>query len=339
MPPAGLGKGTYLGRARSLCARGEALGGSLVTWCAALLAIAWDTDSLEEAILLGASVLDESIGAAHRWAGGMSEGELEPLAADGARMQLAWGEAIVAAESLARVALPGEVLVDGEVRALRAGQLALLGSRAAVDGGRRVRGWRLDVSQPWRSPVETGIGFSIGAEATDPHAAVLTNGANEVGRGSPEATQETDAIEFSVEEPSTAEVIEIIEASAAEAPEPKTSDGAAPPEHNQTMERVRTLVDGGHPAEAGEVLADLRRLRARADEAPASTRCQTALALAMTLAIAGRPEEALLDTLEALARAREAQDPKALRACTALLVKLYAAAGRGEEAAALRESE
>ena len=58
----------------------------------------------------------------------------------------------------------------------------------------------------------------------------------------------------------------------------------------------------------------------------------------MTLALAGRAEEALLEALDALARAREADDAKAVGACMALLAKLYAAAGTTGEAAALRES-
>ncbi len=57
----------------------------------------------------------------------------------------------------------------------------------------------------------------------------------------------------------------------------------------------------------------------------------------MTLSIAGRPEEALLEALDALARARDAHDRKAIGACTALLAKLYAAAGFAGAATRLRE--
>ena len=63
MPPAGLlpgPEGPYLSRARSICARGEALGGRLVAWSAALLAMAWDTDSIEEAFELATSLREES---------------------------------------------------------------------------------------------------------------------------------------------------------------------------------------------------------------------------------------------------------------------------------------
>jgi len=58
----------------------------------------------------------------------------------------------------------------------------------------------------------------------------------------------------------------------------------------------------------------------------------------MAFAISGRPEEALLEVLDALARARELQDAKAVGACMALLAKLYAGAGRSGEAGALRDA-
>jgi hypothetical protein len=60
------------------------------------------------------------------------------------------------------------------------------------------------------------------------------------------------------------------------------------------------------------------------------------MVLAMRLAAAARPEDALIETLDALARAREGGDPKALAACYALLAKLYAAGGRVDAAGELR---
>src|ERR1019366_10515869 len=167
MPPAGLlpgPEGPYLSRARSMCSRGEALGGRLVAWSAALLAIAWDSESMEEAMLMATSIQEESMSQERAWACGMAEGELEQLAPDGARMQLAWGEALLSAAQLARVARAGEVLVDGDVRALRAGQLSLIGARSATDAGQRVRGWRLDLEHPWKRGA-AGFEFREGSDA------------------------------------------------------------------------------------------------------------------------------------------------------------------------------
>ncbi len=273
MPPAAMSpgpEGGYLSRARSLCARGEALGGRLVAWSAAIAAMAWDTDSIEEAVLLATSMVqvsttppgggrgdqvsttppgcgravEEARSEERAWAVGIAEGELEPLAPDGARMQLAWGQALLLATTLSRVARGGEVLVDGEVPALRTGRLSVLGARTATDQGLLVRGWRLDLGQPWK-------------------------------------------------------------------PAPPASVVASPPVLRGEPSRI----------EEGGTL---------------SSRCHAALALAMTLSTEGRAADALLEALDALARAREASDPKAIDACTALLAKLYSGAGHPSAAAALR---
>ena len=341
MPPAGVSpgpEGAYLTRARSMCARGEALGGRLVAWSAALLAMAWDPDSIEEALLLGASVREESLSLERSWSSGMAEGELEPLSPEGARMQLAWGDALVSAASLARIAKPGELLVDGDVRALRAGQLTLLGARAATDAGQRVRGWRLDIEHPWKRSAETGV---AGADATDRYF-VFPQQDESPAPPDLGTTQETPIADFSTEDFSAYDVLEIVDASVAddlallaELEQPEKSD-----RHPviSLADRVRKLARGGQGSDPGDVLSDVRRARGRVEGAPPATRCQAALALAMTLAIAGRPEEALLEALDALARAREGQDPKAVGACMALLAKLYSSAGMTGEAAALRES-
>jgi hypothetical protein len=98
---------------------------------------------------------------------------------------------------------------------------------------------------------------------------------------------------------------------------------------------VRRLALGEEGIAAADALPELRRAREAAESGPPAARCQAALALAMTLSLAQRPEDALLEALDALARAREADDAKAVAACTALLAKLYVATGRTEEASAL----
>jgi hypothetical protein len=307
MPPAGITPGpdgTYLARARSLCARAEALGGQLVAWSAALLAVAWDVDSMEEAVMLAVSVRQGTSSIERAWAGGVAEGDIEPLAPDGQRMHLAWGEALLAAVSLARIARAGEVLVDGDVRALRATQLSLQGARSSTDSGQRVRGWRLDLNHPWK-----------------------VNG--------------TGA--FSSNEASTEDVLQIVE----RASEPPVHADDSPPPSRAVpggsravplAEHVRALKENDSSGFGVEALTDLRRTRALAEGGTATARCQAALALSMTLCLAGRSEEALLEGLDALARAREAQDPRAIDASMALLAKLYASAGYADAAAALRDA-
>jgi hypothetical protein len=333
-------EGTYIARARSLFSRGEALGGQLVAWSAALLAVAWDPDSMEEAVHLATSLREEAKTQERGWAAGLAEGELDLLASDGARMHLAWGPALLSAASLARIARAGEVLVDGDVRALRAGQLALLGARAATDSGQRVRGWKLDLDHPWKRGV-------AGVPPAVPPPLPPAARARAASRSDVEATLETPAMDFSDEELSSAEVLQIVETTVsplAGGASPLAGEAsAAPPASEERTgtriaERVRKLARGDQDTDAIEALAELRRARAAAEGSPPAARCQAALALAMTLAIAGRPEEALLEALDALARAREAQDTKAVGACMALLAKLYSGVGRSGEATALREA-
>ena len=305
-----------------MCSRGEALGGRLVAWSAGVLAIAFDDDAIEEAVTLAATVGELAPSAERAWSGGIAEGELEPLAPDGQRMHLAWGEALLAATGLARVARAGEVLVDGDVRALRAGQLALIGARSSTDAGRRVRGWRLDLDRPWKRGSADG-------EWVD--AANRAVAASVVGAGG----EERISASF-IEEVSTAQVLEIIDAAGAPSG-PSTGAGASSRPPGLTLaDRVRALSIRDQGSDPVVALTDLRKARSQAAEGPAAARCQIALALAMALSIAGRPEEALLDALDALACARETKEPKAVGACIALLSRLYANAGFPDAATKLR---
>ena len=62
---------------------------------------------------------------------------------------------------------------------------------------------------------------------------------------------------------------------------------------------------------------------------------RSVLALGLALAAANRPDEALLEGLDALARAREGGDVRAIAACLAFLAKLYGRVEMGLDAAAL----
>jgi hypothetical protein len=298
MSPGGLPpgpEGTYLSRARALCARGEALGARLVAWSAAVFALAWDPDSIEEAIELAISVRDEARSPSRAWACGLAEGELEPLAAHDSRAGLAWGEALLTAASLARIAKPGDVLVDGDVRAVRAGQLQLTGIRAATDAGRRVRGWQLHLELPWK--VAEDIAPDIGSDRPPP--------------------------EDDEEEVSSAEILQIIE---------EVHPFDVPPRRTEADVSVRRMLRSASVASAVDALPVLRRARTDADLQSPADRCRTSLALALALSMAGRHDEALLEALDALARAREQGTSEPFEACRALLAKLYGQTGRVEAA-------
>jgi hypothetical protein len=278
--PATFTEVSYLVRARALCATAEGLGARLIGWSAAVLALAWDADGMREALEVVSGLRSERRALEESWACGIAQGALELLSPEGLRMHLAWGEPLLVAASLARIARPGEVLIDGDVAAVRSGGLGLTGSRSASDGGRRVRGWQLDLDQPWR---------------TLP----------------PDAPESSDApTKPWLEELASADVLELIEAGQVE----KRARSPREDPDIGRLERERRGAEGGVPAE----------------------RCRASIALALGLAEVGRPEDALIETLDALARAREGGDPKALAACYALLAKLYATVGKIDAAGELR---
>lgn len=101
-------------------------------------------------------------------------------------------------------------------------------------------------------------------------------------------------------------------------------------------ERVRAL-SRLKRGEIGDALRVLRRVR-HAPDASAQARCQTSLALGIAYAASSRFEESLLEGLSALARAREAGDPRGIHASLAFLARLYHAMQRTEEASQLREA-
>jgi hypothetical protein len=101
-------------------------------------------------------------------------------------------------------------------------------------------------------------------------------------------------------------------------------------------ERMRALARLGR-GDIGDALRVLRRTRAQLDPSDQRRRCQTSLALGVALSVAGRPEDALLEGLDALARARQTQDHRGTQACLAFLTKLYASVSRKDEAERLRK--
>jgi hypothetical protein len=106
--------------------------------------------------------------------------------------------------------------------------------------------------------------------------------------------------------------------------------------------KVRTGEGRGGLADRLDAMADLargetadaiRRLEAAADKARrdgSRDRCRASLALAVALAAGGRPEDALFQALDALARARETEDLRGEQATLRFLSQLAGLAGRPE---------
>jgi hypothetical protein len=112
----------------------------------------------------------------------------------------------------------------------------------------------------------------------------------------------------------------------------KWSEGLmATGEKDNFAERMRAMarLSSGR---VGDALRALGTARKNADATTPTKRCQAALALAVGFAFAGRTDEALLEGLDALARAREGKDDRAARACLAFLAKLYTSVGRTADA-------
>ena len=97
------------------------------------------------------------------------------------------------------------------------------------------------------------------------------------------------------------------------------------------VERVRALSELREGKRSGAV-AVLRDACDRARSLPAVERSRCHLAYALGLARAARPFEALIEAIEALARAREASETNAESACLAFLRLLYEGQARSDAA-------
>jgi len=319
----------YLPRARALTARAEALGAKLVAWSALTLAFAWEVDQIESAIQLAAPAVSDrgdadGEGPEEAWACGIAQGEMEPFATGGeSRGDLAWGQALVISLTLARIARAREVLLHESVKA--ADRMRLLDVRAASDGGFAVRGIRLDTSDPWR-PVRTDSRPPPPPNSTFPPIPPMP-----VVRYRTPSTFDMEEVD---PDALAARLMQLtkdaLQGSDADTME-RWSDGLRQPgEKDSFAERMRAVARMSR----GRVGDALRRLReSRTEDASSAVRCQESLALAVGLAFAGRPDEALLEGLDALARARDSVDDKAIAACMAFLAKLFASVNHTEDAA------
>jgi hypothetical protein len=100
-------------------------------------------------------------------------------------------------------------------------------------------------------------------------------------------------------------------------------------------ERMRAMARLGR-GDIGDALRVLRRTRAQLDPQDHRLRCQTSLAMGVALSVAGRPQEALLEAMDALARARQIGDERGAKACLAFLAKLYTSVEKIDDAEKLR---
>ncbi|WP_438007864.1 hypothetical protein WME89_03580 [Sorangium sp. So ce321] len=152
------GAETYLTRALALKKRAEALGATLCAWSAQTFSFEFTPEDIEEAVLLAALAAEDA--AVHpdaRFAAGIAQGEMTYVGEAGRFTALSWGQPLLVAVMLARIALPGDVLLDPALPAVLSGELMTLGLHRGIDGARRVRGLRLDAQQPLRRQVVESV--------------------------------------------------------------------------------------------------------------------------------------------------------------------------------------
>ncbi|AUX20080.1 hypothetical protein SOCEGT47_005430 [Sorangium cellulosum] len=148
------GDESYLARAIALKKRAEALGATLCAWSAQTFSFEFAPDDIEEAVLLSAlAAEDATVPPDARFAAGIAQGDMTYVGEAGRFSALSWGQPLLVAVMLARIALPGDVLLDPALPAVRSGELMTLGTHRGIDGSRRVRGLRLDAQQPLRRQV------------------------------------------------------------------------------------------------------------------------------------------------------------------------------------------
>ena len=297
------GGARYLERALTTKKRAEAHGATLCAWSAWSFAFAFDPDELEEALTLATIAFeDRSLGV------GAAEGEMSAVGERGSLAGLAWGLPLVTAGALSRAAGGGEVLIDEEMFARRAGEIEALGFRGE---GERIK--RLVLASQPQSPVDDRP--EVRLLLSEPPPFIPT------AEPVPASLRQTDPVTELAKRALLQGDVRALEQLIAELRESG--------EHADLVERMSGFV----ALRRGATADALRRLRAATEaiKEPAQ-QARARLAYGVALASAGRSESALLEALEALARAREARDTYGEHACALFLARLSAAAGHASAA-------
>jgi hypothetical protein len=296
--------------ASALVRRAAPLGGRIAAWQPGGVAFDFPEDAVEDALELAAGeTLPQHVAA------GIAQGEIETLVAEGVIIGLALGPALERASALARTGRSGEVLLDPKLPAVLSGEIPTSGARQGTFGKQRVRGVRLD-----REAHGTSIPPSRRAEHLSvlPRPVSIRPGALADVDAEPEAVREAvEALKRRDFDSITRLVTELRE----RGEQLSLAD---------RLEAMTSLARG----ETSDALRVLRSGRARAQQKSLAERSRAALALAVGLAAVGRKSEALLEALDALARARAAGDAKGERACAGFLARLSRSAGDEQAARA-----
>ncbi len=310
------GGARYLERALTTKKRAEAHGATLCAWSAWSFGFALEPDELEEALTL-ASIAFEDDGAdgGSRLGVGVAEGEMSAVGSRGSLAGLAWGLPLVEAAALSRAAGAGEVLIDGELFARRAAEIEALGFRGE---GERIK--RLVRASDPETPPAPPVAAHL-----PPSEPPLFGAAGSLGVPLPEPLP----VSLRAVDPVTELAKRALLQGDVRALEQLIAELRESGEHADLVERMSGFV----ALRRGATADALRRLRAATEAVKEPTQqARARLAYGVALASAGRSESALLEALDALARAREARDTHGEHACALFLARLSAAAGHADAA-------
>lgn len=315
----------YLSRALATKKRAEAHGAKLCAWSAQTFSFNLAPDELEEALALASMILANPAAGQAAVMVGIAQGELSLVDSGGSFAALSWGPPLVTGVALAREAAAGEVLLDHELLLARSSGIAELGWFVDFDAARGVHRLKLATTGSFEAP----------PRASSPALAGAPSGP-EVGSATrPQAPPRR---------PQLPPLPRLTRPPIPSQPEDAFSEmakRALMQGDNKAIERlILQLRESGHGEEVvnrlsgfaalrrGATAEALRKLRAaaEADQLPAQ-RARARLAFSVALASAGRGEAALLEALDALARAREAADATGEVACARFLARLCAATG------------
>ena len=302
----------YIAQALAVTKRAEAHGATLCAWSALTFSFSFEPDELEEAVRLAAMVFED---AGAGLCAGIAEGDLAMIGERGQLAGLAWGMPLVRATSLSRAARPGEVLADEHFYWQHGDDVETIGFRGEGDPIKR-----LVPIEPEAEAEPEAL-----AEMREPHD-TMPELAREL---EPDSVPASSLPAARVSDPAIETAKRALLQGDIGALERLIAELRESGEHVNLVERMAGFV----ALRRGATADALRRLRAAADAArePAQ-RARARLAYGVALAGAGRAESALLEALEALARAREAQDAHGEHACALFLARLSSKVGQADAA-------
>ncbi len=308
--------------AAPLFERATALGGRIIGWGDHFMSVDFSWDALYDAVdfLVDAPLFPEL-------ASGLCYGPVEVLY-ESPRMALAVGEALRRVGLLAQLARPGEILVDPPLVEATDGRLGSAGLAGKRPGRPEIPAVILDPERPLKDDPLAEIPPSVRSRSSRPQTPSEPSSSMELQPIEAEvrAVQverlagATEAVHRESDSTFPAALSSALKERSPESLKLLVQKASSGPQGTATerLSAMAQLVQG----QGGEAIRRLREAQREAEKESPEVRCRAALALAVALAAVGRSQEAVLEGLKGLARAREAGDAKGERACARLLGNL-----------------